>query len=97
MAGETMVDGGLYQSYTFDIMKTAVSIPDDLFKKAEKAAKKRNMTRSKLYALALKYYLLSDWREEATRRANDLADTVDTSMPPAMDAAIAKRMCEVEW
>jgi metal-responsive CopG/Arc/MetJ family transcriptional regulator len=78
-------------------VKTAVSIPDDLFRKAEKAAKKRNLSRSKLYALALRFYLQGDWREEATRRANALADTVDTSMPPAMDAAIAERMREVEW
>ena len=38
-------------------MKTAVSIPDDLFAAAEKAAKRRGCTRSGLYAEALTAFL----------------------------------------
>jgi metal-responsive CopG/Arc/MetJ family transcriptional regulator len=34
-------------------MKTAVSIPDDLFRRAEVHAREHNLTRSKLIALAL--------------------------------------------
>ena len=38
-------------------MKTAISIPDDLYKKAEKAAKKLGLSRSSIYSLAVQEYL----------------------------------------
>lgn len=38
-------------------MKTAISIPDDLFREAENLAAKTGMSRSRLYALALRRYL----------------------------------------
>ena len=38
-------------------MKTAVSLPDELFRQAEAAAKKLRMSRSKLYATALSEFL----------------------------------------
>ncbi len=78
-------------------MKTAVSIPDDLFKKAEKLAKKQEITRSKLYAAALRQYLATNWREEMTRRTNAACDELDTSMPPAVERAVIARLRDVEW
>jgi hypothetical protein len=43
-------------------MKTAVSIPDKLFKEADRVARKKQISRSRLYATALEAYLrkLSD-------------------------------------
>lgn len=38
-------------------MKTAISIPDALFKEAETLAKKRGMSRSELYATAIAEYV----------------------------------------
>jgi metal-responsive CopG/Arc/MetJ family transcriptional regulator len=78
-------------------MKTAVSIPDDLFKKAEKVAKQKKITRSKLYAAALKLYLLESWREEAIRRTNAVVDATDTRMPPPMQEAVRQRLRKVQW
>ena len=56
-------------------MKTAISIPDELFEQAEKLAAERCLSRSALYAVALK--ALVD-------RAQEDRDTT------AIDAAIAK-------
>jgi len=78
-------------------MKTAVSIPDDLFKKAEQMAKKQKVTRSRLYSAALKQYLFVNWRDDATRRANELADEIDTRLPPPMEAAALKRLRKIHW
>jgi metal-responsive CopG/Arc/MetJ family transcriptional regulator len=39
------------------IMKTAISIPDALFREAESLAKKRGMSRSELYATAIAAYV----------------------------------------
>lgn len=38
-------------------MKTAVSIPDDIFKGAERLARKTNRSRSRIFSDALKEYL----------------------------------------
>jgi metal-responsive CopG/Arc/MetJ family transcriptional regulator len=38
-------------------MKTAVSIPDDVFEKGEKAARRLKMSRSELYARAVEAYV----------------------------------------
>ena len=41
-------------------MKTAVSIPDDVFHEAEELARRCNITRSELYANALRALLAQD-------------------------------------
>jgi len=38
-------------------MKTAISIPDDLFKEVEEAAKRQHSSRSALFTIAVKEYL----------------------------------------
>ena len=38
-------------------MKTAISIPDDLFREAETLAKRRGISRSELYATAIADYV----------------------------------------
>lgn len=52
-------------------MKTAVSIPDPLFKRAEAEAKKRGISRSKLHQLALEAYLEREVDAEITRRLSE--------------------------
>lgn len=53
----------LYICYT-PIMKTAVYLPDDLFKTAEKIAKRLKLSRSQLYSKAIKEYI-GDLNNEA--------------------------------
>lgn len=50
------LDRGYNQSYTLP-MKTAISIPDDLYRTAERAAKRLGLTRSELYRRALGAFL----------------------------------------
>jgi hypothetical protein len=49
-------------------MKTAVSIPDDVFEAAEDLARRMNTSRSQLYASALRALLASD--ADVTERLN---------------------------
>lgn len=53
-------------------MKTAVSIPNELFESAEGFARRQGMTRSELYARALRDYL----REHGSEGITDLLDEV---------------------
>lgn len=55
-------------------MKTAISIPDSLFAEAERAAASMGVSRSQLYARALKRLLESRRDEEITRRLDEVYD-----------------------
>jgi len=56
-------------SYTAAV-KVAVSIPDDVFRRAEAAAAQRGVSRSRLYAEALRDMLDRD--DEITRRLDEV-------------------------
>ena len=49
-------------------MKTAISIPDRLFKKADKTAKLLGISRSNLYQKALKEYIDNISPQDITRK-----------------------------
>ncbi|TGM56147.1 ChpI protein [Leptospira biflexa] len=51
-------------------MKTAISIPDDLFVSAEKTAKKLGIPRSQLFALALEEFIQNHSNESITDSLN---------------------------
>lgn len=53
-------------------MKTAISIPDDLFDSAEGTARRLGMSRSELYARALREYLAEHGAEGITDRLNEI-------------------------
>ncbi|TGM10692.1 ChpI protein [Leptospira selangorensis] len=53
-------------------MKTAVSIPDDLFKIAEKTAKRLGIPRSQLFAKALEEFIQLHSKESVTESLNKI-------------------------
>ncbi|EJO77698.1 ribbon-helix-helix domain-containing protein [Leptospira interrogans] len=53
-------------------MKTAISIPDELFKAAEKIAKKLGIPRSQLFAKALEEFIQSHSKESVTEKLNKI-------------------------
>ncbi len=62
-------------------MKTAVSVPDEVFRGAERLAQRMKKSRSQLYSDALKEYVARHAREEVTDAMNrvcaQLGDTAD--------------------
>jgi hypothetical protein len=53
-------------------MKTAVSVPDDLFRLAETTARRLRVSRSQLYATALAEFLNRQEADSVTERLNEL-------------------------
>ncbi|AAN50043.1 ribbon-helix-helix domain-containing protein [Leptospira interrogans] len=53
-------------------MKTAISIPDELFRAAEKIAKKLGIPRSQLFAKALEEFIQSHSKESVTEKLNKI-------------------------
>ena len=76
-------------------MKTAISIPTQLFQAAEKRARKLGMSRSRLYAHALEKLLGEDPDEEVTRALQAVyskeKSTVDRDLAAAQRRATAEK------
>jgi len=78
-------------------MKTAVSLPDRLFREAEQHARRAQKSRSQLYAEALAEYLARHAPDEVTAAMDRVVEQVGPE-PDAFGAAAARRVLErVEW
>lgn len=62
-------------------MKTAISIADITFAKAEALAERLGISRSRLYALALEEFLEAHSDEEVTKTLNEVYETEDSALP----------------
>ena len=83
-----------YRGYTA-AMKTAISIPDPLFEAAEALAHRLHVSRSELYANALRAFV-GQHDEVARRRAlNDLYAVESSALPAG--AAHAQARIASEW
>lgn len=80
-------------------MKTAVSVPDDIFEKADHLARREGRSRSDVYAAALREYV-------ARHSPDELSDSIDRSLTDlgdeaALDAFVAAAGARVlgssEW
>jgi metal-responsive CopG/Arc/MetJ family transcriptional regulator len=59
-------------------VKVAISIPDELFDRAEKSAARRGMNRSQLYAKALDSFLADEEHDPVTEALDEIAAEADT-------------------
>lgn len=68
-------------------MKTAVSIPDSIFKAADRLASRLGVSRSELYARALERCLTAEDEDEVTARLNRVYAGEGSALDPAIAAA----------
>jgi len=78
-------------------MKTAISIPDPLFKAAERAAKRQKISRSRFYAQAVAAYLKSQSDKRVTEALNAVYATEDSSLDPVMARIQSLSIGREEW
>jgi hypothetical protein len=69
-----------YNAWYTRAMKTAVSLPNEVFEAAERFAKERGLTRSAVYAQALEVFLETNQIDPLTEAINRVADQVDTRL-----------------
>lgn len=65
-------------------MKTAISLPDTLFERAERAASRLNLNRSQLYAQALEEFLDRTDPERITAAFNAVYSTESSELNTAL-------------
>jgi len=76
-------------------MKTAISIPDDLFQKADYVAKQRGISRSQLYVEAIKAFI-AESGESVTEGLNRVYANSDSPDPVIERAALSDLPAD-EW
>jgi metal-responsive CopG/Arc/MetJ family transcriptional regulator len=67
-------------------MKTAISLPDQLFQRAEEYAASQSLNRSELYVHALEEFLERHAHNSITAQLNALYSDEDSSLSPELEA-----------
>ena len=78
-------------------MKTAISIPDEVFQLAESLAKRLGMSRSQLYTAAVNEYLNRRQDRQITARLNSPYEEEDSSLPPGIIRLQVDSLSREEW
>ena len=80
-----------------DVMKTAISVPDELFREADAYAKRRGATRSRLYSDALAEYLAKRRREDITDKVNEVLAESPNDLDPVIARMQAASIGPSDW
>ena len=78
-------------------MKTAVSVPDEVFKRAERLAKRLKKSRSQLYSEALADYVCRHDPATVTAALDDLYASQDSRPDPLVAEAARRVLRSTEW
>jgi metal-responsive CopG/Arc/MetJ family transcriptional regulator len=78
-------------------MKTAISVPDEIFESAERLAKRSRRSRSELYSAALKEYVARHTPDEVTEAMDRVCEAVRGTEDPFVSAAARRVLERVDW
>ncbi len=94
--GEDLLERYRSRCYTFG-MKTAVSVPDEVFDEAEHLAKHLKISRSELYAKALAEFVSRHSPDAVTESFNRACAAVQAEPDPIFQRAARKVLQSSEW
>jgi metal-responsive CopG/Arc/MetJ family transcriptional regulator len=79
-------------------MKTAISIPDDLFKAAERIARRLGLSRSQLYQRAILHFLEGQAGSHMTEALDQVYDSREPiALDPVLDRMQRASLPQEEW
>lgn len=78
-------------------MKTAISLPNDVFDKAERLAKRARKSRSQLYCEAIREYLARHSPDEITEALDLVIEENGQPEDGFVKLASARTLARVEW
>jgi metal-responsive CopG/Arc/MetJ family transcriptional regulator len=78
-------------------VKTAISVPDDIFRQAEAAARRLKVSRSQLYTKALAEFLKQQDEDAITQRLNAIYLRRPAKVPPELHRAQLKSLVRDAW
>ncbi len=78
-------------------MKTAISLPDNIFDAAERHAKRVGISRSRLYSIALEEYLNTQQRNSVKEVLNRIYGSQPSSIDPVLKAMHLASLIREDW
>jgi metal-responsive CopG/Arc/MetJ family transcriptional regulator len=78
-------------------MKTAISIPDNVYNSAEKLAIRLGKSRSQLYTQALSNYVSKHRNEAVTAKLNEVYDRNSSDVEPLLNELQHKSLPKEDW
>lgn len=78
-------------------MKTAVSVPDDVFERAERLAKREGRSRSEVYSSALREYVARHAPDEVADALDRVIAEVGDGSDPFVTTAGRRILTATEW
>ena len=80
-------------------MKTAISIPDEVFEQAERAAQRLGVSRSELYSKAVKEFVERYRQANLTEQLNEVysEDSTLSELDPVLTALQAESVQKEDW
>jgi metal-responsive CopG/Arc/MetJ family transcriptional regulator len=78
-------------------MKAAVSIPDPVFKAADKLAHRMGVTRSRLYSVALQRFVQEHDDDAITAKVNEVYSTEESALDPVLQSIQARSVKKEKW
>jgi metal-responsive CopG/Arc/MetJ family transcriptional regulator len=78
-------------------MKTAISLPDEVFESADALAERMGLSRSELYATAVAEYVAKHRDQDVTARLNDIYGDEPSGLDSALRSAQARSVGRSEW
>lgn len=78
-------------------MKTAISVPDDVFQLSERLAKKLKVSRSKIFAMGVKKLGEEYDEEDIIAQINAVCDEIDTSLDPYWKEMQSRTLPKDKW
>jgi metal-responsive CopG/Arc/MetJ family transcriptional regulator len=78
-------------------MKTAISLPDELFQAADALAEQLRISRSELYATAVAEYLAKHRGQDITGKLNEVYSGESSGLDRPLRSAQAKSVGSAEW
>ena len=90
------LDTSSEQGYTSG-MKIAISLPKDVFEKAERLALKARKSRSQIYCEALREYVARHSPDDVTDALNRTMEQIGQTEDKFVTMASARALARVEW
>lgn len=78
-------------------MKTAVSIPDEVFERAERLARRTKKSRSQLYSDAVREYVSRHSQDEITSAMDRVVELRGVKTDEFVSASGRRRLAQIEW
>jgi hypothetical protein len=78
-------------------MKVAVSVPDPVFRAAERVSRRMHLSRSRLYATAVEAFVRQHSDEDVTEQLDKVYSESSSKLDPALEGASLAVLRRERW